>query len=256
MNPDTSATGLGVGVTSPAFEAIAYAIYTPGSPARPKAVLVESRGIVNLLDAQIPRSTWPPAHVRSGLVCPAFDASVSDIGTVLLSGATLCVEPDDDLRDPIRLIQLLRDRAITHVDPPPSFLGVPDPAELPATLRTVVAGGEPAGGFLVPASLYVSDAWEEGQEVAGVVGSCGHAPTGKAEPAYQSFCRGLARMGDGHVVLVSNRIASPTITSGLWVAPSHPAVSTAPVPLTSCDSLRRAIDRHRRLGHDRVLAVL
>ncbi|MBA4192172.1 MAG: hypothetical protein C0467_29705, partial [Planctomycetaceae bacterium] len=38
----------------------------------------------------------------------------------------------------------------------------------------------------------------------GVVGSCGHSHNGKAEPAYQSFCQGLARMG--YVVLIFDPI--------------------------------------------------
>jgi dienelactone hydrolase len=36
------------------------------------------------------------------------------------------------------------------------------------------------------------------------VGSCGHSHNGKAEPAYQSFCQGLARMG--YVVLIFDPI--------------------------------------------------
>ncbi|QEL14664.1 peptide synthetase [Limnoglobus roseus] len=132
--------------TSPIYgpNRLAYAVYTSGSTGRPKGVLVEHRGIVNLLDAQIAAFDLTPGSRALWVLSPAFDASVSDIGTALLAGATLCVEPDDDLRDPVRLIRLLRDRAITHVDLPPALLGVLDPAELPPSLRTVVIGGEPA----------------------------------------------------------------------------------------------------------------
>src|SRR4051812_17237623 len=48
-------------------------------------------------------------------------------------------------------------------------------------------------GFLVTANLYLPKG-TKGPRPA-VVGSCGHSATGKAEPAYQSFCQGLARMG-------------------------------------------------------------
>jgi dienelactone hydrolase len=57
-------------------------------------------------------------------------------------------------------------------------------------------------GFFVTANLYVPKAgngpWP------GVVGSCGHAHNGKADPAYQSFCQGLARLG--YVVLIFDPI--------------------------------------------------
>src|SRR5438874_1945598 len=78
---------------------LAYAIYTSGSTGRPKGVLVEHRGVVNLLDAQIPAFDLTPGSRCLWVLSPAFDASVSDVGTALLSGSTLCVESDDDLRD-------------------------------------------------------------------------------------------------------------------------------------------------------------
>src|SRR5262249_6326327 len=87
------------GLTPPAR--LAYAIYTSGSTGEPKGVLVEHRGVVNLLDAQILAFGLTPGSRALWVLSPAFDASVSDVGTVLLSGATLCIEPDDDLRDPV-----------------------------------------------------------------------------------------------------------------------------------------------------------
>jgi amino acid adenylation domain-containing protein/thioester reductase-like protein len=128
---------------------LAYAIYTSGSTGRPKGVLVEHRGVVNLLDAQIPAFRLTPGSRAQWVLSPAFDASVSDVGTALLSGATLCIEPHGDLRDPVRLTQLLHDRGIMHVDLPPALLRVLDPDAMPATLRTVVIGGEPAAPEVV-----------------------------------------------------------------------------------------------------------
>lgn len=53
-------------------------------------------------------------------------------------------------------------------------------------------------GFPVTANLYVP----KGQKFPrpAVVGTCGHSDNGKAEPVYQSFAQGLARMG--YVVLI------------------------------------------------------
>ena len=57
-------------------------------------------------------------------------------------------------------------------------------------------------GFLVTANLYLPKG--RSGRLPGVVGTCGHSNTGKAEEAYQSFCQGLARMG--YVVLIYDAI--------------------------------------------------
>jgi len=72
------------------------------------------------------------------------------------------------------------------------------------TIEKVIFESRP--GFLVTANLYVPHAAKKGKKLPGVVGSCGHSHNGKAEPAYQSFCQGLARMGDGYVVLIFDPI--------------------------------------------------
>ena len=48
-------------------------------------------------------------------------------------------------------------------------------------------------GFPVTANLYLPTGKDK--PVPGVVGTCGHSPTGKAAEAYQSFAQGLARLG-------------------------------------------------------------
>ncbi len=48
-------------------------------------------------------------------------------------------------------------------------------------------------GFPVTANLYLPAG--EARPRPGVVGSCGHSNDGKAEPAYQAFAQGLARLG-------------------------------------------------------------
>ena len=70
------------------------------------------------------------------------------------------------------------------------------------TIEKIIFESRP--GFIVTANLYVPHAAKKGKKLPGVVGSCGHSHTGKAEPAYQSFCQGLARMG--YVVLIFDPI--------------------------------------------------
>lgn len=68
------------------------------------------------------------------------------------------------------------------------------------TIEKVIFESRP--GFLVTANLYLPKG--KRHPLPGVVGSCGHSTTGKAEPAYQSFAQGLARMG--YVVLIFDPI--------------------------------------------------
>ena len=123
---------------------VAYCIYTSGSTGRPKGVLVGHGGIVNLIDAQIPAFALEPGSRVLWVLSPAFDASVSDVGTALLSGSALLIEPGDELRDPAKLTLLLHARRVTHIDLPPAVLRVLDIDAMPDSLRTVVIGGEPA----------------------------------------------------------------------------------------------------------------
>lgn len=68
------------------------------------------------------------------------------------------------------------------------------------TIEKVIFESRPQ--FFVTANLYVPKGASGPRP--GVVGSCGHSLTGKGEPAYQSFCQGLARMG--YVVLIFDPI--------------------------------------------------
>ena len=133
---------------TPDLADLAYVIYTSGTTGHPKGVAVEQRGLVGLLDAQLAAFDIQPDSRALFLLSPSFDASISDIGTTLLSGATLCIESQHAVDDGIGvtrhdLFETLRNRRITHVDLPPSLLAMLNPSEPIPTLRTIVIGGEP-----------------------------------------------------------------------------------------------------------------
>jgi non-ribosomal peptide synthetase component F len=71
----------------------------------------------------------------------SFDASIFEIVMALGTGATLYLAKKESLLPGQALIQLLRDKAITHVTLPPAVLAVLPAQELPA-LQTIISAGE------------------------------------------------------------------------------------------------------------------
>lgn len=74
----------------------------------------------------------------------AFDASLSDIGTVLLCGGTLVIESDSSQLSVGELFDRIQQRQISYADLPPSVLHHAANLEIPSpdSLQTIVMGGE------------------------------------------------------------------------------------------------------------------
>ena len=121
---------------------LAYVIYTSGSTGNPKGVMVEHSGIVNFLEAQIPIFQLTSKSRSLFYLSTSFDAAISDIGTSLLSGAAIYIEPADKLLIEKEFWELLAGRQITHIDLPPSLLRVLDINNIPKSLETIIIGGE------------------------------------------------------------------------------------------------------------------
>ncbi len=124
-------------------ESLAYVIFTSGSSGAPKGVLVSHRGVLPMLEAQISAFDLKPGDRSLWLLSTAFDASVSDVGTALLAGASLHIESESLSREPNLLLDVIRTRAINYVDLPPALLPHLDETAAPPCLKTIVVGGEP-----------------------------------------------------------------------------------------------------------------
>jgi amino acid adenylation domain-containing protein/non-ribosomal peptide synthase protein (TIGR01720 family) len=122
-------------------ENLAYVIYTSGSTGQPKGVLVAHRPVCNLATAQIKLFSIDAASRVLQFASFSFDASVSEIFTALLAGATLYLTKKEALLPGTEFVELLREQAITTLTLPPSFLLAAVPDDLSA-LKTVVAAGE------------------------------------------------------------------------------------------------------------------
>ncbi|TDB49066.1 non-ribosomal peptide synthetase [Photorhabdus khanii] len=130
---------------------LAYVIYTSGSTGMPKGVMVEHRGLVNLIRDKISQFD---IHSHSRMLQFAsfgFDASVWEIMMALCGGATLDIPADTVRQDPLRLWHYLEEQAVTHACLTPALLR--DGADLPEiTIRpTLILGGEAPSAALLQA---------------------------------------------------------------------------------------------------------
>lgn len=134
-NPTTTATA----------QNLAYAIYTSGTTGRPKAVLVEHRGVLNL-HASLERLF----SLRRGSIEEAilsfsnyvFDHFVEQMTDALLSGQKLVVLDDALRTDKAQLYQYMNDHQVTYLSGTPSVLSLYEFASVPSLTRIDAIGEE------------------------------------------------------------------------------------------------------------------
>jgi amino acid adenylation domain-containing protein/non-ribosomal peptide synthase protein (TIGR01720 family) len=118
---------------------LAYVIYTSGSTGQPKGVLIEHRGLCNVVAAQQSVFGIGPGSRVLQFASLSFDASIFEIAMALGSGATLHIPPVD-LLPGAELAEYLRAEQVTIVTLPPSALAVMPFEPLPALTTITVAG--------------------------------------------------------------------------------------------------------------------
>ncbi|GDY00731.1 amino acid adenylation protein [Planctomycetota bacterium] len=126
-------------------QSLAYVIYTSGTTGNPKGVLIEHRGVVNLITADVERFGTGPGDRCAQGSSPAYDSSVEEAWLALAAGATVVVLDDAAVRLGPDLVEWLRTECITVFCPPPTLLRAMDckdpRRELP-DLRLAYVGGE------------------------------------------------------------------------------------------------------------------
>ena len=103
---------------------LAYAIYTSGSTGEPKAAGIEHRSFLNLLAFR----SWS-CDLRPGVELPqtapsTFDVSIWQMFAGLTAGATICVVPDDVVKDPVALALQIADHHYEYIELVPSLISV------------------------------------------------------------------------------------------------------------------------------------
>ncbi|HEX3528277.1 MAG TPA: amino acid adenylation domain-containing protein, partial [Thermoanaerobaculia bacterium] len=101
---------------------IAYVIFTSGSTGTPKGVVVVHAAAFNLIDWVNRRFAVGPWDRVLFVTSLCFDLSVYDIFGLLAAGGSIRVAVARDVRDPERLLQILRKEPITFWDSAPAAL--------------------------------------------------------------------------------------------------------------------------------------
>jgi len=123
---------------SPHTDQIAYVIYTSWSTWVPKWVIVSHKWLVNVLEQQIKTFQIDTKSRSLLLLSILFDASISDIWTILLAGGTLYIQEIDAEQFHIDMPRIIKERKITHLDIAPSLLRVLRKEEIWDSLKTII----------------------------------------------------------------------------------------------------------------------
>ena len=125
----------------PAPDAPCVAIYTSGTSGQPKGVLLSQRNLSHF-------QAWYSAHVQLDEHSRAlqfstigFDASLLDILPTWVAGGELVVPTQDQRRDPVQLLALMREQHVTHAFLPPALLSIL-PRDQTLELKHLVTGGD------------------------------------------------------------------------------------------------------------------
>ncbi|MEM9174218.1 MAG: amino acid adenylation domain-containing protein [Myxococcota bacterium] len=125
---DTDATGAAPGPVAEG-DPLAYVIYTSGSTGRPKGVAVTHPNLENLLRSMATRIGFEAGDRFLAVTTFSFDIAMLELLLPLVTGGTLVLAQEDDLRDDRRLAGLLERERIDTLQ------------ATPATWRLLLAGG-------------------------------------------------------------------------------------------------------------------
>ncbi|WP_122496459.1 amino acid adenylation domain-containing protein, partial [Mycobacterium attenuatum] len=124
---------------TPASDEIAYLIYTSGTTGEPKGVAIGHGGIAPLVTARVKRLAITPQSRVLQFAPLAFDASVANVWSALLTGAVAVIPDDAQAMPGEELVDFIAGQQVSHALLTPTALGVL-PAERLRGVRLSVGG--------------------------------------------------------------------------------------------------------------------
>jgi amino acid adenylation domain-containing protein len=134
----------------------AYLIYTSGSTGAPKGVVVEHRGLMNLVGWHLGAYAVGPGVRGAQIASAGFDAAVWEIWPYLCAGGAVHVCPEAARAEPEALAAWLAEQEIevAFVPTPLAELLMDEPWPAGARLRVMLTGGDRLRRFANPAHPY------------------------------------------------------------------------------------------------------
>ncbi len=134
---------------SPNTENPCYLIYTSGSSGTPKGVMISERNLLNFINSiqDVLKLQTSDHLLATTTVC--FDISLLELILPIISGAQITLAPDSILKDPDKLLTLLKNKGINYMQATPSTWSTLLNGYLPQkTNFTALCGGEPLSSDL------------------------------------------------------------------------------------------------------------
>ncbi|WP_157823842.1 AMP-binding protein [Melittangium boletus] len=119
----------------------AYIIYTSGSTGVPKGVECHHRGLINTVLEQVEGFQVGEESRELQFASLGFDASMSEVWTALVVGATVVVAGREVIEEPEAFTRYVEEKGVTVVTLPPVYLSALGRHPLP-TVKTLVTAGE------------------------------------------------------------------------------------------------------------------
>ncbi|MEM6684215.1 MAG: amino acid adenylation domain-containing protein [Bacteroidota bacterium] len=125
------------------LEAVAYVLYTSGSTGKPKGVQVQHKAILNSALDYVSEFQITKDDNYSLFFSTAFDGSILDIFTSLVSGASLVIFDKESIANPANFVEQINHHNVSILLLVPAYLNALSKHELP-TVRTIITAGEMA----------------------------------------------------------------------------------------------------------------
>ncbi|CAL7959838.1 hypothetical protein GAMM_120015 [Gammaproteobacteria bacterium] len=134
-------------ITSATSINLAYVIYTSGTTGNPKGAMVEHRSVINYITYLINEAKLDERSVGSKYAAIGFDASVTEIYPILLSGGALHFVKEQDRLEPTKINKFFNQNNITYAFLPTKIAEMFFDIET-SSLATLIVGGEKLEKFI------------------------------------------------------------------------------------------------------------